>query len=665
MRTIITSCVLSIILFSSQLIQAETKTSEGLYGGAHREVIFTKMSDTSFTMQGHGQGGWQIISPSARMSSKVGPGGKWRPYDSAGQNLLGADAVLDKEGEASQLFSATVIGDIVKEQKTNGRKAGKNKIHECDITAKSDAFYIRCTAPTDQVNAVSKVVIPWKSSATFASYEKDNPVKSNWTVDGTDKGYSESISVGSDMEPGEYSILATKGKYTDSMTLLILKLDSIDVWDSDDRHAANDLLEVVPPKGNETLFGKAIFSPDTDELPESWPGWVYVLRKDGKKYTDYGANFQTGLMGWKQKPIKSAAIKSELNCNNEHKVNVTSRPYNAYNYKTEDQLLDRRLENGLNKILGGLFDIELRLPKWATTHKERWKERERSNLIGWTTDLKTKTKAKFAFPLKFKRPKAFINKNLNKINSNVNKAQEKMIKTSLSLANFNLGGTLTFEGKTAISSGIDEYGNKKEPVLDNAKISGKIDVASSITLSAGLEIDNPLINKLLKNIKTIEDRIESYLETKEKIKDRIKKLSENFRGNQAKIFALKKKLKQLNKRLREADRFLKKLKKQLKDYREKIDKLLKNETHIKGELAISGQSYIEFYDAHISGNVVYVRARVGTPKNGLQYKAYAMVSIPDILDKPILVGENKFHPAPGYESELPPVEFGKFRVFSF
>lgn len=105
-------------------------------------------------------------------------------------------------------------------------------------------FYIKCAAPPDQVEKKFEVVIPWKTKASFTSYENGYPAASEWTVDGKDLGTSESITVGADMEPGRYDVIATKNGDSDTMILVIAKVEIIHPRTKDDLEEGEELKDI-------------------------------------------------------------------------------------------------------------------------------------------------------------------------------------------------------------------------------------------------------------------------------------------------------------------------------------------------------------------------------------------------------------------------------------
>lgn len=350
-------------------------------------------SSTSYNLDHNGQytvtvtagEGWEFDGPSDITKGEL----SW--------NMVGAHSA--KSTASFQLGGAALeVVELHGYLKKAGAGGDTRPEYWAEFTGKT--FYIKCTAPQDQAGSQEKVTILWKSNATFTSYENGSPVSSSWTVDGGNMGTSESITVGADMEPGQYDVTASKDGSSDSMTLVILK--SIDVWDSDNRHAADKILEVVPNKLGEDINGKL----EAEEEIEDWPEWTY------NSDTKYGklVKFPKGANGWKSglQILNNVKPRIEpITCEGVP-IDIKRYPYDIslVYYDTAGPTLL------LNKILDAITvfvpsDVEIKVSRIEFDFINQWKEQKDTNLCGWTynadIDLKPLYSLKAALTLK---PKA-------------------------------------------------------------------------------------------------------------------------------------------------------------------------------------------------------------------------------------------------------------------
>ena len=162
----------------------------------------------------------------------------------------------------------------------------------------------------------------------------------------------------------------------------VVEVASIDVWDSNGRHAVDGLLQVVPPSGGEDINGLATISPSTDTLPVNFPKWSYLASNQ------FGINtcFAKGAAGWNSidKILKNVTPKSsEISCEG-NSVSIPIYPYTISQFEYKDVQVPATLTATLNTLLEffGKEGTALKDVFSEGTLRNQWKEKP-NNLSVW------------------------------------------------------------------------------------------------------------------------------------------------------------------------------------------------------------------------------------------------------------------------------------------
>jgi hypothetical protein len=287
---------------------------------------------------------------------------------------------------------ATISGDGLV---SVGAGGGKYTVHAvskdlavCEDSVTLNVIKVDYSIDEDKVAWSASGTYDAKVKMTSDSYNIENL---QWTIT-TVEGPPAIIS-----GDGLVSVGAGGGKYTvhvvskdlsiceDSMTLYVLKVKSIDVWDSENRHAAGGCLQVVPTSLiGEIISGKAIVEPINESLSE-FPIW----QQDGStpeigltaSYYAYSSSLSSMLN------FLPAAISRDtvINCM-EKEVVINAYPGDKRSVKldcSEINELATKIDTAVGMVLR---DFAFDGPKGVVSFENQWKECPSSNLAYWTFD---------------------------------------------------------------------------------------------------------------------------------------------------------------------------------------------------------------------------------------------------------------------------------------
>jgi hypothetical protein len=206
-----------------------------------------------------------------------------------------------------------------------------------------------------------------------ASLSEDKVITDN-------EGYGETrLTLGS--EPGIYVVYAEcKGAQTSPIAFKA-KINEIDVWDSDRRHAKEDLLEIVPPLSGENISGKTRF--DSGDSPK----WTY----EGE--IKYGNEVSFHVDGFKSDStlLKNVLPKfTTISCEDTYSVRIEVYPGNVGKIDLNIEEIITPIEGKINEIFSYIRDIKVELPQPNVDFKNQWREIKGSNKAGWTFLCKLK-----------------------------------------------------------------------------------------------------------------------------------------------------------------------------------------------------------------------------------------------------------------------------------
>ncbi len=159
----------------------------------------------------------------------------------------------------------------------------------------------------------------------------------------------------------------------------VVEVEKIDVWDSDNRYAAGELLEIVPASSSEGINGQAFIKPEDITLPPDFPEWKYGNAKEYGETVSFNAN------GWKSDAKILRMIKPEsagLLCVDKS-VLIKRYPYNISEVEVSTEKVAKIVSNAANWILSWISGVEVEAPTAKFNFENQWKEKPSNNKVIW------------------------------------------------------------------------------------------------------------------------------------------------------------------------------------------------------------------------------------------------------------------------------------------
>ena len=270
-------------------------------------------------------------------------------------------------------------------------RASDSVLAECYAEGTLDIIKIEFSVDEQTISWAKNGTYDVKELLTEDSHKTDNIEWSIECIEGEEATIDSSGVVSFGEGPGEYTISAVSGDLYDQrdiVKLIIapeLKLDAIDIWDSDKRHAKDGKLEIANQLF-ESVTGEALFESEDIILPSDFPVWT--LNGSDEKigqivtYNIFNNPLDAALLFLPSvKPKRSTIMCEDL------KVVVAAYPSDKRTITVKGNKLDPfkyRLEQILSLVLS---DIDIDTPKGVISFANQWEECPSSNLAYWTYDL--------------------------------------------------------------------------------------------------------------------------------------------------------------------------------------------------------------------------------------------------------------------------------------
>ncbi|HPO90533.1 MAG TPA: hypothetical protein PLJ44_05440 [Victivallales bacterium] len=159
-----------------------------------------------------------------------------------------------------------------------------------------------------------------------------------------------------------------------------IDVESIDVWDSNERHASENILQIVAPKMGEDINGSV---KNAEALPSASATWSY----NGIEKLGANVTFKKGAAGWEsgEKILKNVAPKSsDITCEDKN-VTILVYPYDVSVISVNIGTFSG-IANSIAEALLVLVpqDITIEVPEVVIDVDNQWKEQKNTNFCGWT-----------------------------------------------------------------------------------------------------------------------------------------------------------------------------------------------------------------------------------------------------------------------------------------
>jgi hypothetical protein len=303
----------------------------------------------------------------------------------AASSSANSSSVVFSEDAAGYCSECGDLSATIDPTTTNFTVVGVKSVASGGVTSTTDTPGADETLYVAKGDAGATITITADPDPDAVGWSASTPVWTGATGSGATATFP--IDVASSTVDGT-TVTAACGTSAKAMKIVVVEVASIDVWDSDKRHAVKDALQVVPPKGSEDISGLAAITPDKALAPTNFPSWIYSgIKKEG-----LNVNFAKGAAGWssRDKILMNTAPKSSTVVCEKKEVTVSIYPYDIGTINV-DLGMYTSIANSIMDALTVLIpqDITIEGTDLKFDVENQWKEQKDTNLCGWTfnTDI--------------------------------------------------------------------------------------------------------------------------------------------------------------------------------------------------------------------------------------------------------------------------------------